>query len=83
MCVQGTIGSSLNCLQLHKKAEKIATLLYERGQLRDGDHVALVYPAGNHMHLSFYLVKKIFSVLYDRTPGPKLTSGLVIILSSG
>lgn len=48
---QGAIGSSLTCLQLHKRAEKIATLLYERGQLRDGDHVALVYPPGKHTHM--------------------------------
>lgn len=51
VCVQGAVGSSLTCIQLHKKAEKIATLLYERGQLRDGDHVALVYPPGNHILL--------------------------------
>ncbi|TRY76155.1 hypothetical protein DNTS_003790, partial [Danionella cerebrum] len=44
---RGVVGSSLTCLQLHKRAEKIATLLYERGQLRDGDHVALVYPPGH------------------------------------
>uniref|UniRef100_A0A8C1NVI8 Disco-interacting protein 2 homolog Cb n=1 Tax=Cyprinus carpio TaxID=7962 RepID=A0A8C1NVI8_CYPCA len=47
-------GSSLTCLQLHKRAEKIATLLYERGQLRDGDHVALVYPPGLDLIAAFY-----------------------------
>uniref|UniRef100_A0A8C2DP54 Disco-interacting protein 2 homolog Cb n=1 Tax=Cyprinus carpio TaxID=7962 RepID=A0A8C2DP54_CYPCA len=46
--------SSLTCLQLHKRAEKIATLLYERGQLRDGDHVALVYPPGLDLIAAFY-----------------------------
>lgn len=52
VCVfQGAVGSSLTCLQLHKRAEKIATLLYERGQLRDGDHVALVYPPGELTHI--------------------------------
>ncbi|KTG19117.1 hypothetical protein cypCar_00021052, partial [Cyprinus carpio] len=51
---QGAIGSSLTCLQLHKRAEKIATLLYERGQLRDGDHVALVYPPGLDLIAAFY-----------------------------
>uniref|UniRef100_A0A8C2KV77 Disco-interacting protein 2 homolog Cb n=1 Tax=Cyprinus carpio TaxID=7962 RepID=A0A8C2KV77_CYPCA len=45
---------SLTCLQLHKRAEKIATLLYERGQLRDGDHVALVYPPGLDLIAAFY-----------------------------
>ncbi|XP_067218089.1 disco-interacting protein 2 homolog C isoform X1 [Chanodichthys erythropterus] len=51
---RGAVGSSLTCLQLHKKAEKIATLLYERGQLRDGDHVALVYPPGLDLIAAFY-----------------------------
>uniref|UniRef100_A0A672NBK1 Disco-interacting protein 2 homolog C-like n=1 Tax=Sinocyclocheilus grahami TaxID=75366 RepID=A0A672NBK1_SINGR len=46
--------TSLTCLQLHKRAEKIATLLYERGQLRDGDHVALVYPPGLDLIAAFY-----------------------------
>lgn len=43
---QGTIANSLTCLQLHKRAEKIAVMLMERGHLQDGDHVALVYPPG-------------------------------------
>lgn len=45
---QGTIASSLTCVQLHKRAEKIAAMLAERGHLQDGDHVALVYPPGKH-----------------------------------
>lgn len=44
--VQGTIANSLTCVQLHKRAEKIAVMLMERGHLQDGDHVALVYPPG-------------------------------------
>ncbi|XP_017554704.1 disco-interacting protein 2 homolog C isoform X2 [Pygocentrus nattereri] len=51
---RGTVGSSLTCLQLHKRAEKIAALLFERGQLRDGDHVALVYPPGIDLIAAFY-----------------------------
>uniref|UniRef100_A0A671L081 Disco-interacting protein 2 homolog C-like n=1 Tax=Sinocyclocheilus anshuiensis TaxID=1608454 RepID=A0A671L081_9TELE len=51
---RGAIGSSLTCLQLHKRAEKIATLLYERGQLQDGDHVALVYSPGLDLIAAFY-----------------------------
>ncbi|MED6278747.1 DIP2 disco-interacting protein 2 C, partial [Characodon lateralis] len=43
---RGAIASSLTCLQLHKRAEKIAAVLGERGHLQDGDHVALVYPPG-------------------------------------
>ncbi|MCI4390702.1 hypothetical protein PGIGA_G00125770 [Pangasianodon gigas] len=51
---RGTVGSSLTCLQLHKRAEKIAALLFEKGQLREGDHVALVYPPGLDLIAAFY-----------------------------
>lgn len=36
-------------MQLHKRAEKIAVMLMERGHLQDGDHVALVYPPGEEV----------------------------------
>ncbi|XP_069047098.1 disco-interacting protein 2 homolog C isoform X5 [Lepisosteus oculatus] len=51
---RGTISSSLTCLQLHKRAEKIAAMLAERGHLQDGDHVALVYPPGIDLIAAFY-----------------------------
>ncbi|MGH0136687.1 UNVERIFIED_CONTAM: hypothetical protein FKN15_066560 [Acipenser sinensis] len=51
---RGTIASSLTCLQLHKRAEKIAAMLGERGHLQDGDHVALVYPPGIDLIAAFY-----------------------------
>uniref|UniRef100_A0A3Q1HY25 Disco interacting C n=1 Tax=Acanthochromis polyacanthus TaxID=80966 RepID=A0A3Q1HY25_9TELE len=51
---RGTISSSLTCMQLHKRAEKIAALLAERGHLQDGDHVALVYPPGIDLVVAFY-----------------------------
>ncbi|XP_036375322.1 disco-interacting protein 2 homolog C isoform X6 [Megalops cyprinoides] len=51
---RGTIASSLTCLQLHKRAEKIAAMLAERGHLQDGDHVALVYPPGIDLIAAFY-----------------------------
>uniref|UniRef100_A0A674ER92 Disco interacting C n=1 Tax=Salmo trutta TaxID=8032 RepID=A0A674ER92_SALTR len=51
---RGTIASSLTCVQLHKRAEKIATMLAERGHLQDGDHVALVYPPGIDLIAAFY-----------------------------
>uniref|UniRef100_A0A8C7L7J2 Disco interacting C n=1 Tax=Oncorhynchus kisutch TaxID=8019 RepID=A0A8C7L7J2_ONCKI len=51
---RGTIASSLSCVQLHKRAEKIATMLAERGHLQDGDHVALVYPPGIDLIAAFY-----------------------------
>ncbi|KAF3857813.1 hypothetical protein F7725_011014 [Dissostichus mawsoni] len=51
---KGTIASSLTCVQLHKRAEKIAGMLAERGHLQDGDHVALVYPPGIDLIVAFY-----------------------------
>lgn len=49
--IQGTIANSLTCVQLHKRAEKIAVMLMERGHLQDGDHVALVYPPGKNINM--------------------------------
>ncbi|CAB1317576.1 unnamed protein product [Coregonus sp. 'balchen'] len=40
--------------RLHKRAEKIATMLAERGHLQDGEHVALVYPPGIDLIAAFY-----------------------------
>ncbi|XP_074180950.1 disco-interacting protein 2 homolog C [Rhinolophus sinicus] len=51
---RGTIANSLTCVQLHKRAEKIAVMLMERGRLQDGDHVALVYPPGIDLITAFY-----------------------------
>lgn len=52
--LQGAVSSSLTCLQLHKRAERVAALLMERGGLQEGDHVALVYPPGSHtIHASY------------------------------
>lgn len=51
--IQGTIANSLTCVQLHKRAEKIAVMLMERGHLQDGDHVALVYPPGKEQNMCF------------------------------
>uniref|UniRef100_A0A3Q4HT57 Disco interacting C n=1 Tax=Neolamprologus brichardi TaxID=32507 RepID=A0A3Q4HT57_NEOBR len=60
VCVRGGSAgflhhpSSLTCVQLHKRAEKIAAMLAERGHLQDGDHVALVYPPGIDLIVAFY-----------------------------
>ncbi|CAL9688536.1 unnamed protein product [Knipowitschia caucasica] len=51
---RGTIATSLTCVQLHKRAEKIAAILSERAHLQDGDHVALVYPPGVDLVVAFY-----------------------------
>lgn len=34
------------CLQLHKRAERIASILYDKGHLNAGDNVVLLYPPG-------------------------------------
>lgn len=34
------------CLQLHKKAERIASVLCDKGHLNAGDNVVLLYPPG-------------------------------------
>uniref|UniRef100_A0A8C9WEK5 Disco-interacting protein 2 homolog Bb n=1 Tax=Scleropages formosus TaxID=113540 RepID=A0A8C9WEK5_SCLFO len=48
-------GRSLTtCVQLHKRAEKIAAALSERGSLNTGDNVVLLYPPGIDLIASFY-----------------------------
>nr|XP_046211528.1 disco-interacting protein 2 homolog C-like isoform X2 [Oncorhynchus gorbuscha] len=51
---RGAVSSSLTCLQLHKRAERVAVLLLERGGLQEGDHIALVYPPGIDLIAAFY-----------------------------
>ena len=43
---KGTPTGTLSCAQLHKRSERVACLLVERGRVNSGDHVALVYPPG-------------------------------------
>ncbi|XP_043917847.1 disco-interacting protein 2 homolog A-like [Protopterus annectens] len=51
---KGTVANTSTCSQLHKKAEKVAAALMERGRLNPGDHVALVYPPGIDLIATFY-----------------------------
>ena len=51
---KGAISQTLTCSQLHKKAERIACLLMEKGRLNTGDHVALIYPPGVDLIAAFY-----------------------------
>ena len=51
---RGASTQTLTCSQLHKRAEKIACLLLEKGRLNTGDHVALIYPPGVDLICSFY-----------------------------
>uniref|UniRef100_A0AAQ5XX31 DMAP1-binding domain-containing protein n=1 Tax=Amphiprion ocellaris TaxID=80972 RepID=A0AAQ5XX31_AMPOC len=49
---KGTVASTASCLQLHKRAERVAAALM--GRLNTGDHVALVYPPGIDLIATFY-----------------------------
>uniref|UniRef100_A0A8C1QFJ3 Disco-interacting protein 2 homolog A n=1 Tax=Cyprinus carpio TaxID=7962 RepID=A0A8C1QFJ3_CYPCA len=51
---QGTVANTASCVQLHKRAERVAIALMERGRLNAGDHVALVYPPGIDLIATFY-----------------------------
>ncbi|XP_061090417.1 disco-interacting protein 2 homolog A-like isoform X3 [Conger conger] len=51
---KGTVASTASCLQLHKRAERVAVALMEKGRLNTGDHVALVYPPGIDLIATFY-----------------------------
>ncbi|XP_049818331.1 disco-interacting protein 2 isoform X5 [Aethina tumida] len=51
---KGTAAKVLTCLELHKKAERIANLLTEKGKVKPGDHVALIFPPGLDLICAFY-----------------------------
>uniref|UniRef100_A0A8C2RES3 DMAP1-binding domain-containing protein n=1 Tax=Capra hircus TaxID=9925 RepID=A0A8C2RES3_CAPHI len=46
--------STATCVQLHKKAERVAAALMEKARLSSGAHVALVYPPGVDLIAAFY-----------------------------
>lgn len=50
----GTVAKTLTCSELHKRSEKIAALLQERGKVNPGDHVALIFPPGLDLICAFY-----------------------------
>ncbi|XP_055705773.1 disco-interacting protein 2 isoform X5 [Phlebotomus papatasi] len=51
---KGAVAKTLTCSELHKRAEKIAALLQERGKINPGDHVALIFPPGVDLICAFY-----------------------------
>lgn len=51
---KGIEQASLTCNQLHKRAERVANLLMEKGKVNSGDHVALVFPPGIELICAFY-----------------------------
>lgn len=52
--LSGTVAKTLTCSELHKRSEKIAALLQERGKVNPGDHVALIFPPGLDLICAFY-----------------------------
>ena len=51
---QGQAASSMTCIQIHNKAERIGALLVDKAHLNTGDHVALIYPPGLDLIAAFY-----------------------------
>lgn len=51
---KGAIARTLTCSELHKRAEKIAALLQERGKLNPGDHVGKIH----HKNFKVVLITK-------------------------
>ncbi|XP_069108520.1 disco-interacting protein 2 homolog C-like isoform X4 [Argopecten irradians] len=45
---------TMTCSQLHKRAERIGSMLVEKGKLNTGDHVALIYHPGIELVAAFY-----------------------------
>uniref|UniRef100_A0A669CME1 Disco-interacting protein 2 homolog Bb n=1 Tax=Oreochromis niloticus TaxID=8128 RepID=A0A669CME1_ORENI len=48
-----TVGTA-TCIQLHKRAEKIAAALTEKGSINTGENVVLLYPPGIDLIAAFY-----------------------------
>jgi len=52
--LQGQAQVTLSCIQLHKKAERIAAVLADKAKLNSGQHVALLFPPGLDLIAAFY-----------------------------
>uniref|UniRef100_A0A6I8SSE3 Disco-interacting protein 2 homolog B n=1 Tax=Xenopus tropicalis TaxID=8364 RepID=A0A6I8SSE3_XENTR len=51
---KGTAVCNASCLQLHKRAERIAAALCDKGHLNAGDNVVLLFPPGIELIAAFY-----------------------------
>uniref|UniRef100_A0A8C2XI17 Disco-interacting protein 2 homolog Bb n=1 Tax=Cyclopterus lumpus TaxID=8103 RepID=A0A8C2XI17_CYCLU len=51
---KGVTVSTATCVQLHKRAEKIAAALTEKGSINTGENVVLLYPPGIDLIAAFY-----------------------------
>uniref|UniRef100_A0A671Y128 Disco-interacting protein 2 homolog B-A-like n=1 Tax=Sparus aurata TaxID=8175 RepID=A0A671Y128_SPAAU len=52
--LSGVAVSTATCVQLHKRAEKIAAALTEKGSINTGENVVLLYPPGIDLIAAFY-----------------------------
>jgi len=52
--LQGQTQVPLTCIQLHKKAERIAAVLTDKAKLNSGQPVALLFPPGLDLIAAFY-----------------------------
>ncbi|XP_046659368.1 LOW QUALITY PROTEIN: disco-interacting protein 2-like, partial [Homalodisca vitripennis] len=50
---KGGVAQLLSCSQLHKRAERVGSLLLERAKINTGDHVALIFPPGIDLICAF------------------------------
>uniref|UniRef100_A0A7N6A1V6 DMAP1-binding domain-containing protein n=1 Tax=Anabas testudineus TaxID=64144 RepID=A0A7N6A1V6_ANATE len=50
----GVAVGTATCVQLHKRAEKIAAALTEKGSINTGENVVLLYPPGIDLIAAFY-----------------------------
>lgn len=51
---RGTEMESITCAQLLKRAERIGSMLTDKGRLNPGEHVALIFPPGIDLIAAFY-----------------------------
>ncbi|CAB4006128.1 disco-interacting 2-like isoform X1 [Paramuricea clavata] len=51
---KGGLASTLSCIQLHKRAERVAQMAMECGDLSSGDRIALVFPPGIDLVVAVY-----------------------------
>lgn len=86
---QGVATSTASCVQLHKRAEKIAAALTEKGSINTGENVVLLYPPGNPLPHWVLLpqtwVKKnpSFLICFQSLPGIDLIAAFYGCLYAG
>uniref|UniRef100_A0A8C0JFF5 Disco interacting B n=1 Tax=Chelonoidis abingdonii TaxID=106734 RepID=A0A8C0JFF5_CHEAB len=78
---KGTPVCTATCLQLHKRAERIASVLYDKGHLNAGDNVVLLYPPGKVMlALIFACIQAVVCWLHSVTVRPPHAQNLTATL---